>query len=455
MRWPFSRKILLMVVVVLVLVIVGSKLLFRRSTGPLGSVTTCEVRTGDIGRMLQLSGTIRPLVTWKVASLAGAKIETVAVKDGDQVKKGQLLIGLDKDELTAKLATAKAAFLKAKENLKHILNWRSSPAYIDAKAKVESGQTELESKEQRYEQNQQLYAAKAISKQDLDRSKLELDKARADLNKARANMAETEEKGGHQAVEQAQAEYTAAKLALREAEENLANKDIRAPATGIATFAQSGAGQGGRGNPGVESTLTENSSVSPGQVLFEVQSHEQLAVDVYVSETDFLKINIGDPCIIAVPAIPGAAFPGKVHSLTTEISDKVTTFKLRCEILPPDSTMMGKSKKEEPAPNSSEKMEAKNNNTLKQVKVGMTAHVMIPLEKKSAVLLVPVSSLVKQGGRTGVFSMKTGKPVFTPVQVGIISQNRAEIVRGLTKGQRILMNVPEKLLEKPVGSGDD
>ena len=71
---------------------------------------------------------------------------------------------------------------------------------------------------------------------------------------------------------------------------------------------------------------------------------------------------------------------------------------------------MGKSKKEEPAPNSSEKMEAKNNNTLKQVKVGMTAHVMIPLEKKSAVLLVPVSSLVKQGGRTGVFSMKTGKP---------------------------------------------
>jgi len=80
---------------------------------------------------------------------------------------------------------------------------------------------------------------------------------------------------------------------------------------------------------------------------------------------------------------------------------------------------------------------------------------MIPLEKKTDVLVVPLSSLVKKDNLTGVFLMLKDKPVFTPVKVGMVSQTEAEITEGLEEGQKIIEEVPEKLLEKSSGSGND
>ncbi len=111
---------------------------------------------------------------------------------------------------------------------------------------MEINQVELATKEREYSQNQELYQAKAISKQDLERSKLELERARADLAKAKAQMIDSEKKSGPQALQEVQAELVAAEVALREARESLAHKDIRAPETGIVNLRRSG-GEGSEG----------------------------------------------------------------------------------------------------------------------------------------------------------------------------------------------------------------
>lgn len=441
MRWLSSHKVLVTVVGLVILAVLGYKILFRTTGGSRPDLSITQVEKGDIGRMLKVSGIVKPFQAWKVTSLVSAKIKTIHVKEGDMVTKGQILVQLDEDELNAKLATARASYLKALGRMREVKNWQSSPSYIDAKGSLEINQLERDAKEKEYTQNLQLFKAKAISKQDLDRSKIEMDRARANAVKSKANLGEVHAKGGPQAFKEAEAELTAAKLALRDAEENLANKDIRAPEAGIVRIARSSSG-GSKGGPAVETTLTERSSVAPGQVLFIIYSRDQLAVDVYVNEYDVLKLHPGQPCMISVPALPMSLFSGQVASISTESSEKLTAFKLRCQILksgPKDS------------PKSLPEGEAAEN---QQIKEGMTANVMIPLEKKTNVLLVPVSSLAKQNGRTGVFLMEKGKPIFTETKVGIISEDKAEILEGLKEGQDILEGVPGGILEKPSDSGE-
>jgi multidrug efflux pump subunit AcrA (membrane-fusion protein) len=456
MRWPFSRKTVVIVVVLAFVALLGYKILFRPRGPAQQGLSTTEVKKGDIGRMLKVSGIVKPFKAWKVVSLANAKIKTIYIKEGDKVAKGQLLIQLDEDELNGKVATAKASYLKALTKMKEVRSWHSSPTFIDAKSSLEINKAELSAKEKEYTQNVQLYKAKAISRNDLDRSKMELDRARADLVKSTATMGEVSAKGGPHARKEAEAELTAAKLALRDAEENLHNKDIRAPAAGIVSIARSSGG-GSKGGSSAETTLTVRSTVAPGQVLLIISSTEQLAVDVYVNEYDVLKLYPDQPCLISVPALPGSLFPGRVASITTESSEKLTTFKLRCLIMQPGPHPGDQSRQKEGEPESaknSPRGSSEQPGGNRQIKVGMTANVIIPLEKKTNVLLVPISALTKQNGRTGVFMMEDGKPVFTEVKVGIISENEAEIVNGLEEGQEILEEVPGSLLKKSADSGE-
>ena len=124
---------------------------------------------------------------------------------------------LTEEELKSRLASARVAYLKAQTEIKTVENWRSSPSYVDTKASMELRQVELGVKEKEYTQNQQLYQAKAISKQDLERSKLELDRTKSELDKSKAQLVETEAKGGTQALQEAQAGLIVAEIALREA----------------------------------------------------------------------------------------------------------------------------------------------------------------------------------------------------------------------------------------------
>jgi hypothetical protein len=192
-------------------------------------------------------------------------------------------------------------------------------------------------------------------------------------------------------------------------------------------------------------------------VLFSLESHDQLAVEVFVNEEDILKVHPGQPCAIRLPALPGDKFGGQVESITpTEIGDRFTAFKVRCRILPLAGKENTPNKEQDlesqPPRISSDKMPPVTGSGSQMI-VGMRSNVTIPLEERTNVLIIPITSLVKKNGTPGVFAMNKVKPVFTPVKVGVVSQNAAEIIEGLDEGQEILEEVPGKLLEQSSFSG--
>jgi multidrug efflux pump subunit AcrA (membrane-fusion protein) len=459
MQRRFSIKNIVALGALLVLAWLGYKMFPGSSKPPSLNFSTTQVRRGDIGLSLALSGVVKPLRTLKLTSSVGAKIKAVYVKDGQLVHRGQLILEFDEEELKSRLASARVRYLKAQTDIKTVENWRSSPSYVDTKANMELRQVELGVKEKEYTQNQQLYQAKAISKQDLERSKLELDRAKSELDKSKAQLVETEAKGGTQALQEAQAGLIVAEIALREARENLADKDLRAPEVGIIHFGQL-EGQGAKGAQSAELSLSPKSSVSPGQLLFTIESHDQLAAEVYVNEYDIHKVHPDQMCMIKLRALPDVPLEGRVDSISTEFADKLAAFKVVCRILPAPGRQ-NTTEKTAPAPGKNTPnilpgpASAEQKDTNANIIVGMSTSVSIPLEARRDVLIVPVTALVKQNNTSGVFVMKNGNPVFTAVQVGMVSQNEAEITEGLEEDQEILEEVPGKLLEKPSPAGEE
>jgi RND family efflux transporter MFP subunit len=374
-----------------------------------------SVTTGDVVRQIQLSGTVQPLFSEDVASMVNARIKKVLFKDGDLVSKGQLLIQFNEDDLTTKLETERAKYLNAKNKLREIEVWQSSTQFVNAKTGLENAETDFHDKEKLHLQNEELYQLKAISKNDLDRSKIELDRARSTLEGTKAAFEDAKMKGSKDALQEVRSNAIAAEITFQDAKRALPYKEIAAPYTGVVTMKQQSASPLG----GVEKSVSENRSVAPGEILLTISDRDRFTADLQVDEYDIFKIHLDQACQIIIPALPKESFAGKIISISSDKSGKGASFQVRCQIDNPSSLL----------------------------KVGMTANVLIPLEEKKGVLVVPLSSLIKMGGVDGVFLAGKEEPKFHPVQVGLSNNDLAEITQGLTAGQQILRKIPGQLSE--------
>ncbi|RLA88797.1 MAG: hypothetical protein DRG58_06960 [Deltaproteobacteria bacterium] len=408
-----NKKFLVAAGVVLILLLF--LLWGRKSRGPISSHQVYTVTTGDITAKLHLSGTIQPLYSADVASLIDGRIKEALVKDGDRVEKGQLLIRLSEEDLISKLETDRSKYLDAKVKLNEVLNWENSPTYVNSKSQLETARLEYEEKDKTYNQNVQLYKSKAISKHDLDTSRLELERARANLAGAQAQFADVVAKGNQDAVQKARSEFIAMEIAFQMSQAALAHKEILAPYTGIVSVKRQSSTLMGQ----VEKSLSENRNVTAGEILMTIDDQSHLTVDVQVDEFDIFRVHSDQPVSITIPALPKEKFTGKVVSISEMGSETGNTYNVRCQL-------------DNPSP---------------RLKVGMSAHVEIPLEEKKGVLLVPVSALVKSQGQYGVYLLGGKEPRFQPVQVGITSDTSAEITQGLAAGQKILRYIPVGLAE--------
>lgn len=376
------------------------------------------VAAGNISSSLRLSGKVSYLISKDVTfPPTNACIKEKLVRDGDMVKKDQVLIRFNEEDLIYGLETARVKYLSAKNKLDEVKNWYSSSVYIGSKYHLVNSSAKCEDAEKRYKENLNLYQAKAISKQDLDRSELELQQARSDLEIAKAQFTETAAKGNEKALKGAQSEFIIADIDFRKGEAAMDYIEIVAPVSGVITIKQQ---QSQSPGSSLEKLLTENMAVSPGDIFMSISDQSRLAVDVQVDEFDVYQVKENQPCKISIPALPGKEFFGSVAFISSIASQESRSFfRVRCQIDQLDPPVM----------------------------VGMSGNVEILLEEKKDVLVVPTSALVKKGMITGVYLAETGSLNLCPVSLGLNDGDLVEILDGLSAGQKILRFVPASLLD--------
>lgn len=416
-----KKKIYILIAVVVVLIIV---LVALKSKGIIGNnddsteVETAKVDQITIVETVSATGKIQPEIEVKISSEVSGEIIALPIKEGQVVKKGDLLVKINPDLYTSGYNRTISNLSGSKAGLS-----QADATFKEAKAS--------------YDRSKTLFDKGIISKSDWD-------KAIATFEGAKANK------------ESAYYNVQSANATVKEAKDNLGRTTIYAPADG--TISSLGVELGERVLGTQQMTGTE---------ILRVANLNNMEVEVDVNENDIVKISIGDSTKIQVDAYLKKEFKGIVTSISNSASaattaDQVTNFKVKVRILKEsyEDLLEGKPL------------------TYSPFRPGMTATVDIITKRKESVIGVPISSVVVKSDTAAikkyevkdepqdkkiatksdkkfecVFVKEGNKAKIRIVKTGIQDDTNIEIISGLKKGD-VVITGPYTTVTKDLNSGD-
>ncbi|WP_374174918.1 efflux RND transporter periplasmic adaptor subunit [Flavobacterium tructae] len=381
-------------------------------------VEISKVIASTIVETVSATGKIQPEIEVKLSSMVSGEIIALNVKEGQVVKKGDLLVKINPDLYTSGLDRSVANLSGTKAGLT-----QSEASYNEAKAN--------------YDRNKTLYEKGVISKSDWDKAISTYEVAKATKQNAYYNV-------------------KSASASVTEARDNLGRTLIYAPADGTISVLNVELGERVLGTQQMA-----------GTELLRVANLNNMEVEVDVNENDIVKVKIGDEANVEVDAYLKKKFKGIVTSIsnsasTALTSDQVTNFKVKVRIL-----------KE-----SYQDLLEGQPSTYSPFRPGMTATVDIRTKTKNNVLVVPISSVVVKSDTAAVKEFKVEDPnedkkaapksdkkfecVFVKVgskakikiiKTGIQDDTNIEVMSGLKTGD-VVITGPYTTVSKDLNSGD-
>ena len=415
------KKIIISLLVVFALIVL---LVTLKSKGVIGSndnsieVETAKADEITIIETVSATGKIQPEIEVKISSEVSGEIIALPVKEGQVVKKGDLLVKINPDLYTSGYNRTISNLSGSKAGLS-----QADATFKEAKAS--------------YDRSKTLFDKGVISRSDWEKAVATFESAKANKESAYYNV-------------------QSASATVREAKDNLGRTTIYAPADG--TISSLGVELGERVLGQQQMTGTE---------ILRVANLNNMEVEVDVNENDIVKINIGDSTKIQVDAYLKKEFKGIVTSISNSAStattaDQVTNFKVKIRILKESYQDLLEGK---PA-------------TYSPFRPGMTATVDIITKRKEKVIGIPISSVVVKADTAAtkkyevkdepedkkvaaksdkkfecVFVKEGDKAKIRVVKTGIQDDTNIEITSGLKKGDVVIIG-PYTTVTKDLNSGD-
>jgi HlyD family secretion protein len=407
------------VLVLIVLAVLGSRLGWWGQT-PALEVAVDKVQQRDLIETVLASGKIQPVTEVKISSEVSGEIVTLNIKEGDAVRKGQLLARINPEMMAAAADRNEAAVNNAKSGL------------ASAKVRLRQLQNLFRlNTEPAYRRNAKLLEDKVISQAEWEVSRSQYESAKEDIESAK------------QAVEGAEFLVQSAMASKKEMQEQLARTNILSPMDGIVTKLSVELGER------VVGTIQ-----MAGTEMIRIADLSRMEVRVDVSESDVVRVHQGDSVQVEVDAYPGRKFPGLVreiaHSSTgsalpgTGGAEQVTNFMVKISLLGDNS------------PKNDPKGLA---NGAFLFRPGMSASAEITTRKAGNALSVPVNAVTlrdREGqtledGAQGeseqqagskmqevTFVLKGDSVEMREVETGIQDDRYIQIVKGLQAGESVV-----------------
>lgn len=281
--------ILLILVAFIAFLVIGKKtgLLWKE---PLEQVTVGRPEVRTIVEMISANGKVQPVTEVKISPDVSGEIVELNIQEGDQVRRGELL-------------------LKIKPDTYQSMQERATATLNSSRSQLEQTRSQLMLAEQTYAREKQLFEQKAISEADFQSAEAQYKSLQAQVKAAEFNV-------------------RSAEASLKEADENLYKTTIFAPSAG--TISKLSVELGER----VVGTAT-----MAGTEMLRLADLSQMEVRADVNENDIVRVALGDTTLIEVDAYMGRKFKGVVTRIAntatgTGGTDQVTNFEVRIYILP-------------------------------------------------------------------------------------------------------------------------
>ena len=410
-------------------------------------VATEKAAKRNIVESVSANGKIQPEVEVKISSDVSGEIVELYVKEGDQVKKGDLLCRINpliyesnSSRMVATLNGAKANLSNSKARLEQI-----KAAFVNAEAS--------------YNRSKKLFDQGAISQSDMDAAKASYEGAKADV------------KGAEDNVDASSYNVKSTEASLKEANDNLAKTNIYSPVNGTVSKLNKEKGERVVGTAQME-----------GTEIMRLANLNEMEVSVDVNENDIVRVHYSDTSMIEVDAYLGRKFKGIVTEIansanTTGVTaEQVTNFTVKIRILQESYQDLLVS-----------------NNNIAPFRPGMSATVDIQTKKVNNVMTVPIQSVTTRSDSTEfkeknkakggededggivvknendktnsdtelikieecvfVYNTTEGKVKMVKVKTGIQDNSFIQIVSGVKDGDEII-SAPYSAIAKELKDGD-
>ena len=410
------KIIIAVVVLLLVALVAASKMGAFGKKGNFKQVTTQDVELKEIIEMVSATGKIQPEVEVKISSEVSGEILELPFKEGQQVKKGDLLVRVNPDLIQSALN-------------------RTQASYQNVRANLEQADATLKQAKADYDRNKGLFDKGVISRADWDRAIAGFETATAGRSSA------------YYGVQSAAA-------TVNEARDNLSRTTIYAPMNGTISLLNVELGE-----------RVVGTQQMTGTEILRVANLNNMEVEVDVNENDIVKVNIGDTTIVEVDAYLKKEFKGIVTEIANSAAgslaaDQVTNFKVKVRIIEESYKELTEGKPE----------------TYSPFRPGMTATVDVITDKREKSVSVPISAIVIKTDTSStkksytknietnssnvseekfecVFVNEGGKAKLRVVKTGIQDDSNIEIISGLKKGDEIITG-PYTMVSKTLKPGD-
>lgn len=406
--------IVIVVIALLALLIGGKKAGWFGKQGNFKEVETKNISKIDIIETVSATGKIQPEIEVKLSSEVSGEIIELPIVEGQQVKKGDLLVRVNPDIYQSSLNRTQASL----QNVRSGLN---------------QAEASLKEAKSNYDRNQQLFDKGIISKADWDKVISSYEIAQASKQSAYYNV-------------------QSSAATVNEARDNLNRTNIYAPMSGTISKLDVELGE-----------RVVGTQQMAGTEIMRVANLTNMEVEVDVNENDIVKVNIGDSTIVEVDAYLKKQFKGLVTEIANSAdgvltADQVTNFKVKVRIIEESYKDLLEGKDESYSP----------------FRPGMTATVDIITNKRENVVGVPISAIVIKTDTSStkkvlkkdaieseseekfecVFIKDGSKAKLRVVKTGVQDNSNIEILEGLQEDEEIITG-PYNTVTKSLKNGDD
>ncbi len=405
------------------------------------TVQTAKVATEDsLVSLVTASGEIKPTTYTNVTAQGFGRITDIFVKEGDHIKRGEVLLQQENVQANADVQAQAAAITSQESGVQ-----AAEASYRAAQADLVTQQANLEKAKLDYERGQGLFKDGLIPKQDFDQRKTSYDAAVATVESSKARMLSLKAQ-----LEQARAQLTQSRAILVHTTDILHKTKYISPIDGIVSYLPVRMGE--YVVPGIQN--------ANGSFLMTLSDMSVVTAEVKVDETDIVNVKIGQDADVTIDAVPGKVFKGKV----TEIGSQAV---LRSSgLATTQSTTSTQEAKDF-------KVVVTLDNPPENLRPGLSTTARIKTAERKNVIAIPIQALAvrtrkdledaakhtkSESGVTlaapppptagsdnkkeeiqGVFVVNGKKAFFRPVETGIAGVTDIEITKGLRAGDEIVV----------------
>ena len=304
-----KKKKILWIIIILAILVIG--LVGLKGAGVIGKeeglkVATEKVERRNITETVNASGKVYPEIEVKVSPDISGEIVELQVKEGDSVRRGQVLAKIYADIYSTQRNQAAAEVNRQQ-------------AMVDnSKAQLESLKSALELAKNTFARQKQLLAEKIISTAEFEQAQNTLQAAQANYNAALQN------------IRSGEAGIAGSRASLDRANKDLSRTAVLSPMSGVVSLLNVKAGERVVGN-----------SMMAGTEMMRIADMSLIEVQVEVGENDIPKVKLGDSALVEVDAYNNRKFKGLVTQIASSnttassasTSNDVTNYKVHIRLL--------------------------------------------------------------------------------------------------------------------------